>query len=176
MFLQACVTHSVQRRGGGKVVINTNGQPPPPPLDQVRMSTPSPPGLGQNIYPPPPGLGQDIYPLPLECILVYLLVFLKEYQYHFSYRPRSEGSFHIRLSFCPRGGVIPASTWTGESVYPSMHLDRGVCIPACTWVGGIDRGCWWGCTPFRLRQPLTRSLSIRLEYILVLHAICLSFH
>ena len=91
MFLQACVTHSVQRRGGGagggegghqhqwsstsppdQVRMSTPSPPrtrsehiPPPPRDQVRMSTPSPPGLGQNIYPlPPSGPGQNVYSLP----------------------------------------------------------------------------------------------------------------
>ena len=33
-----------------------------PPLDQVRMSTPSPLGLGQNIYRPPSGPNQNVYP------------------------------------------------------------------------------------------------------------------
>ena len=66
MFLQACVTHSVQWWGGGgghQHQWSTTSPPlgpgqnvyPLPPWDQVRMSTPSPPpGPGQNVYPLPP--------------------------------------------------------------------------------------------------------------------------
>ena len=63
-----------------------------------------------------------------------------------------------------------------------MHLDRGVsqhtlrrgCILACTWTGGcVARvGCEQGCGLDReevySRRPLTRSVSIVLEWILVL--------
>ena len=51
MFLQACVTHSVQWRGGGGRRWSSTPMviypPPPPPQDQVRTSTPSPPPQDQ---------------------------------------------------------------------------------------------------------------------------------
>ena len=74
MFLQACVTHSVQRRGGGggggghQHQWSTTYPPPPPPQDQVRMSTPPPPspppGTRSECLPTPLGPGQNVYPLP----------------------------------------------------------------------------------------------------------------
>ena len=72
MFLQACVTHSVQR-GGGRWATPIVNHPPPPrdqvrtstpsPQDQVRTSTPSPPPPGDQVRtstPSPPGPGQNI--------------------------------------------------------------------------------------------------------------------
>ena len=59
MFLQACVTHSVQRRGE---VGNINGQPPPPQLG-LGHSTP-PPHLGLGHSTPPPHLGLGHYTPP----------------------------------------------------------------------------------------------------------------
>ena len=57
MFLQACVTSTPG--GGGGV-----GGTPNATLDQVRMSTPRPPGTRSECLPPPPGPGQNVYPPP----------------------------------------------------------------------------------------------------------------
>ena len=66
MFLQACHSFCSTPGGGGGGGQHQWSTTPPPP-DQVRTSTPSPPGvMGQNIYPshPPGVMGQNIYPLP----------------------------------------------------------------------------------------------------------------
>ena len=91
MFSQVFVILSLNRggEGGGQHQWSTTSPSGTrsehlPPPDQVRTSTPLPPGPGQNIYPPepgqniyppdqvrtstplPPGPGQNIYPLPPE--------------------------------------------------------------------------------------------------------------
>ena len=88
---------SLQLQGGGwGAVCNTNSQPPPlpgpgqniyptlgpgqniyplpPPPDQVRTSTPFPPGPGQNIYPLPPREYRQVggtHPTRMHSCLVY---------------------------------------------------------------------------------------------------------
>ena len=52
MFSQACVTHSVQRRGGGEVG-NTKGHNTSPLPVPGHNTSPPPPGPGHNTSPPP---------------------------------------------------------------------------------------------------------------------------
>ena len=67
------VCHSVTERGQGRWATPMVNHFPlqdqvrhlPPPRDQVRTSTPSPPGPGQNIYPPPPRTRSEHLPPPL---------------------------------------------------------------------------------------------------------------
>ena len=67
-----------------------------------------------------------------------------------------------------------------KAVYPSMYLGVGVFIPACTWARGVCistctcAGVWTGCvcgqgvcTPPPPRWPMTQSVRILLECILV---------
>ena len=82
MFLQACVTHSVQQRGGGggSETPKVSGQhlpppprdevttPPSPPWDQVTTPPSPPPGnRSQHLPPSPPGTGHNtsLPPSPL---------------------------------------------------------------------------------------------------------------
>ena len=148
MFLQACVTHSVERLGGGggKVVINTNGQPPSPP-DQVRMSTPYcpprtrsehlPPRTSQNIYPlplsldqvrmstpsSPTGLGQNIYPPPWtrsECLTLPPLD-----QVRMSTPPPGTRLEHLPLPLWTRSECLPPPPCgPGQNVYPPQTTRR----------------------------------------------------
>ena len=82
MFLQACVTHSVQLQGGGggrwhtKCNMGPGQNVYPPPGTRSECLPPPPLGPGQNVYPPPPGTrseclsppppgpGQNVYPPP----------------------------------------------------------------------------------------------------------------
>ena len=61
---------------------------------------------------------------------------------------------------------IPACTWVGVGVYPSMHLGREV------WTGG--GGVWTGVYihPPTQKQPLQRAVRILLDCILVVKLSC----
>ena len=76
MFLQACVTHSVQLRGGGgrwhtkcNMGLGQNVYPLPPPGTRSECLPPPPPGTRSDSLPPPPlGPGQNVYPPPWDQV------------------------------------------------------------------------------------------------------------